>query len=395
MFEIQDLMLVIFLFPIGFYFFYRKFSNPPTIFIGVLSLQYLVYLVFSPEYYPPLSDAYEQVLLIALWAFFIGYVAVLPFEFLGAGSYRVRLRYCPIDLYPKRLLRFYAWASLLSVIVFFGHAYVGVSNGLNGGYSFWVNVRMTYLENKESFGLLPHIAIVLQVYFACCLLCRYKGTRSLLFFLLVTLAPVVFKLERTSLLTSLMALLVIFENSRRNGIQPLWLLISLILFIFFFLLVAFQFAPDRPLLELAMVLVNYFSKNLMMLDRYVLTVSPTGDIAPLLGPYAKLFGMSSNNNLFVDGAFNTYSFIKVPYLYGGGLFLGFFCFSLGVFSSSLYLLRYKFGGYVLIFYGFWSVSLLLSFFDYTYAWSNWLYYGVAALMFYFYYGSLLKSEKRC
>lgn len=393
---IDALKYLVMLSPIVYYILYRKLTHPICIFIGILSLQYIVYQFFQPGHYSLLTQSTEYSIFGGMWAFVLGFSFISVLGFIVRKRLQIKLVYRPRGIDFSRIEQLYSLSVYMSIVVIIGHFWVGYKNGVSGTYSsFLVNVRMQYLIEPSSFSLLPHVAIFLQSWFSCLIIHGYKVNKSAFVFLLLSILCALSKLERSAIITCLLALVVLKDHGSVRGVplRNISLGVGFVVGIFFF--VAWQFDPNRTISDVLFVFLDYFSKNLDTFNKYISPLAPTYDWGLVLGKYAGLLGLDINEDLIdidVDGSFNTYSYLKNLYLFGGTSFVFVFNVIIGVIFSVFYEFRYKMNGVVLGFLSFFSFSLFVSFFAYSFAWTNWAYYFISfAILYSFSKGSTTSS----
>lgn len=377
------LLIVIPFFPLLAFIIYKRLFNPITLYIGVLTVQFLLYSIFPLDEYSLLKDETVKVISLGMISFIIGYIFVfIPLLSLKNMKIKVAISGDMFLIEKSKIERYYFIFTLIVILTISFHAVIGVYNGLSGPYgNFFVNVRMVYLNDLSSFGLWPHALILCQVYYMYCILFNVRLKKSVIIYILLSLTPLLFKLERTSLLCSMLALLIVVDIKLKNGISYFRFFLFIIFFIFAFGFVAYQFDPSRGVTGVFNVFIKYFSKNLDMFNKYIVNIDPIYDIRLLIGPYSKLFFLDKYEfNLPTDGAYNTYSYLKNIYMYGGLLFVCVFNFFLGLLCSLIYSNLFKLNYTLLIFYSFFSFSLFMAFFDFTFYWTNWLYYAVSLIL---------------
>ncbi|MGI2065103.1 O-antigen polymerase [Shewanella sp. MF08487] len=369
----------IFLFPFAYYFLYKKLTHPIVLFIGVLSFQYLVYVFFQDTYYSELSDYSRLEIFLGLWAFLFGFITVSLLCFLFRRHYKVKVvpnfdyRSKPCFDILDGKVRFF------TVFVIFAHLYIGVNNGLNGVYdSFLINVRMEHIANPGKFYFFPHMAIFLQSWFVYSIIHKHKVVSSITYLVLLTFLCALSKLERSAIICFIITLLILKDQLTYDGVPIKVVFYSFSIVFSIFIFVSAQFYTSSSIFDLLFVFLDYFAKNLDTFNRYVIDLTPTYDLSLILGPFAKFFtdnvGLSE---VAVDGSFNTYSYLKNLHLFGGVEFVVLFNTLLGFLFSIIYEARYKLNGCLLGFFSFFSCSLFLSFFAYTFSWSNWIYYAIS------------------
>lgn len=378
---LEPFKYIVLFMPILCYFLYKKITHPVCIFVGVLSLQYVIYQWFQHEKYSLLTKNTELSIFLGLWGFVLGF-AFVSFVILSCRrDLKFKLVIESNLLASKKLDRWFVFSIFLMVLVSAGHLLVGYKNGIDGTYSsFIVNVRMQYIGKPDSFFLLPHVAIFLQSWFVYLIIHRYRVKQVTICFVALSVICALSKLERSAIITALLTLIVIKDHASSKGVRfsSIAFVVLFILSVFFF--VAWQFDQSRSLSDISFVFLDYFAKNLDTFNKYISPLPVTYDWGLVLGKYAVLFGLSEPDaivDIDVDGSFNTYSYLKNLYLFGGSFFVFVFNVLMGAAFSIFYELRYKFDGLVLGFISFFSFSLFVSFFAYSFAWTNWLYYAIS------------------
>ncbi|MGL5353357.1 MAG: O-antigen polymerase [Clostridium sp.] len=388
--------------PFIFYFLYKKITHPVIIFIGVLSFQYLAYEFFQEEKYSILTDVTVSEIFYGLWAFLVGFSIVSILSFSIKSHLRIKLSPNFNSPNESLLFKINQKVKILSIVVVIAHLFVGFNHGVNGVYeSFLINVRMEHVNSPQDFYMFPHLAIFCQSWFVYCFIHKYKKQESLLYLILVTLFCSISKLERTSIISLIVTILILKDHMYYNGLSIKAILISIVFVVGIFTFVASQFYVSSSFSELLFVMLDYFAKNIDTFNRFISTMPPTYNANLILGPFAKLFIFDEAAvaviDIDTDGSFNTYSYLMNLHLFGGLGFVMVFNLLIGCFFSFIYELRYAFNGIVLGFFSFFSCSLFLSFFAYTFSWSNWMYYAICFFIIHLIVRKNLKDNnlKRC
>lgn len=368
--------------PFLVYAIYKKLTHPIILFIGVLSFQYIIYQFFQDRYNNYLLINTIDEIFLGLWAFLFGYIFISIVSILVRQHYKIKLS--PNFYYVESafFLKNKNKIKLLTAIVIIGHIIIGFNNGINGVYdSFLVNVRMVHVENPGSFFVFPHIAIFLQSWFVYCIIHGHEPRSAFIYLILVTFFCALAKLERSSIISIIITLLVLKDQLSYKGVSIKAIVISLVTIISIFVFVASQFYTSGSFLDLLFVFLDYFAKNLDTFNRFVVNMQPTYNLSLILGPFTRLFASHYEMpDINTDGSFNTYSYLMNLHLFGGVVFVIIFNALIGALFSFFYEVRYSFNGAFLGFFAFFSCSLFLSFFAYTFSWSNWLYYALSFLL---------------
>ncbi|HDT5864435.1 O-antigen polymerase [Aeromonas hydrophila] len=388
--------------PFIFYFLFKKITHPVVIFIGILSFQYSIYAFFQEEKYSILTDVTVNEIFYGLWAFLVGFTVVTVLSFSIRSHLRFKLSPNFHSPNESLLFKINQRVKILSVIVIVAHLFIGFNHGVNGVYeSFWINVRMEHVNSPQDFYLFPHLAIFCQSWFVYCFVHKYKKEESLICLILVTLFCSISKLERTSIISLVLTILVLKDHMHYNGLSLKALLISLFAVVGVFIFVAAQFYASSSFSDLLFVMLDYFAKNLDTFNKHVSSMPPTYNANLILGPFAKFFIFDEKTlvpiKVDTDDSFNTYSYLMNLHMFGGGEFVMVFNLLIGCFFSLVYELRYAFNGLVLGFFSFFSCALFLSFFAYTFSWSNWLYYAICFFIIHLIVRRNIKdnNRKRC
>lgn len=359
---------------------HRRWANPATVFLGILGVQLALYwLMIGPEGY---AEPSERTLLASgggLFGFAAGYLLamliMLPIAQPWLGTPQ-RFLTLPRRR-AKRLLRVALACTLVALV---WHAAVGVENIGAGDTGVAVlDLRSVYLANLDSFSLAPHVAIVAQFLLLYLYLHGHRPRLTMSLFLLVSIGCAVWKVERSAIMMAGYSALVALEMRQGRPLSMRWMVGAVCVAMGVFMLTAMVRDGWESAGEVLALLADYFAKNVQNFNAFVIDQPINGSPELILGKYATVFGVPpADIGIGVDEYFNTYSYLRPVYLFGGLWGCLAFGVALGIGSALLYLWSLR-RPLVAVVYCFASFALFLSFFDYAFSWTNWAYYAIVGL----------------
>lgn len=363
---------------LAFRLLHRRTFNPATIFLGVLGIQFLAYgaLVGTRYALPP-----DETLVAfggGLFGFFAGYGLTLAFLWPVASPW-IRRRQAFGHLAPRQASRLLSIALVASLIAVFWHMLVGLDNLGQGGTGIApLDLRTAYLANLGSFSLAPHVAIFAQFLLLFLYLHDHRPRLVMTLFLSTSVFCAMWKMERSAVMMAILAALVAYD-AKRGTIPFTKLLLASAAIMAAFVATAMLRDGWDSLDDILLVMLDYFAKNLENFSTYVVGLPHTWEAELLLGKYAQVFGApEAGINLGQDSFFNTYTYLKSVYLYGGAWFSAVFTYAIGTVFALFYVLAARRHSTMMTLYCFVSFVLFISFFEYAYSWTNWAYYAIAA-----------------
>jgi oligosaccharide repeat unit polymerase len=360
--------------------FHRRWSNPATIFLGILGIQLALYgALTGPDGY---TEPSSRTLLASggsLLGFALGYVLVIALVYPIAGRWMgVRQRFQPLpQAQAKHLLRLAILASLVAMI---WHAVVGLNNLSQGDLGIaLLDLRTVYLTNLESFSQAPHVAILAQFLLVFLYLHGAWPRTSMTCFIIVSVGCAIWKVERSAVMMAGYSGLIAYEMRSGNPLNIKTMLITVAIAITIFIATAMLRDSWDSVGEVFGLMADYFAKNIQNFNAFVVDLPVNGSLELVLGKYATVFNAPLADIVVdQDEYFNTYSYLRPVYLYGGLWFCSVFGGIVGMTSAALYLWSLR-RPIVAVFYCFASFALFLSFFDYAFSWTNWAYYAIVGM----------------
>jgi oligosaccharide repeat unit polymerase len=365
---------------LAFRWLHRRWFNPATIFLGILGIQLALYgaLIGPGGYAEPSTNT-----LIAsgggLIGFLFGYVLLLVFWYPLAPKLMASPQAFPA-LPRKRATSLFRVALVCTLVALVWHAVAGMSNLADGGTGVaLLDLRTGYLANLDSFSLAPHVAIAAQFLLLYLYLHGFRPKLAVTLFLIVSIGSAIWKVERSAVMMAGYSALLAYEMRRGRAIRMRWILASIVGAVGVFILTAVFRDGWENATDALGLMADYLAKNIQNFNSFVIDQPINGSIELVLGKYATVFGAAPTDlAIGQDEFFNTYSYLRNVYLYGGLPFCFAFGVVLGALSGALFLAS-KSRPLLATFYCFASFALFLSFFDYAYSWTNWAYYAVVGL----------------
>lgn len=357
-----------------------KVFNPPSIFLGISIFQVFLHLLV----YGALNDDVVYIYVISSLCFFSFFFFVTYIFVAFFGNFIVPSRIKLKKINNDKLKNAFIIGCIISVLSIIFHAYVGISNGLSGGYqNFFQSMRFNYIYGESNFYIAPHMLLLSQVIFLFCIAADFKVKKSAVILIFSTISCAVFKFERMPILSIVFAIFVLINLKGKQGISFKWVFITLLGGASIFVFVAQSIGTNRTVLDALKILASYFSNQLNLFHDFVLPINPNGDFTLLLGRYAKHLGLDGSGlELQTDGSFNVYGYLRNVYLpFGISSIISFASLAGCVFGFLFYgAQRYL---PLAVLYSLFSFTLFISMFDYTFMSTNYLYYSLFIFLFYF------------
>jgi len=354
--------------------------NPGTIFFGIQGFQLAVYSAFTGTVYQPLSDRSLVAIATGLIGFLGGYAMAAT---MAIATKRNGFHHHAVigskPAHAKQLLYIGLACAAISAA---WHTTVGLQNMSDGqSGNLLLDLRLVYLDNPGGFGLAPHILIFAQFVLLFLYLIGYSASQAIRWMVAVTIYCAFWKMERSAMIMAVyVAAVAIEERNRRLSAKVIAYTLGAVLALFL-VISLLRDSYESPVDALTLML-DYFARNLQTFDLLIVGTAPTGDWTQLFGKYAEIFGASVDNQVSVgtDDFFNTYGYLKNLYLFGGEWFPGLYCFGLSLVFGILYNWAAQRSHHAKVLYFFLSFSLFMTFFDFTFSWTNWGYYFISALL---------------
>jgi oligosaccharide repeat unit polymerase len=363
-----------------FRWLHKRTFNPATIFLGVLGLQLMIYALLVDKRYDPPSYTTVLTAGCGLLGFFVGYAIALVCVW-PACSRSLGKQLVFYEIRPPRAARILRIAIYASVLAMVWHTAVGLDNLSQGATGIApLDLRTVYLSNPRSFGLAPHAAIFAQFLFVFLYLHGHRPRATMTLFIALTVFCAVWKMERSAVMMALVTALIAYEI--KSGHLPVSrLAATFCLAIAAFVSTAFLRDSWDSLGDVLLLMVDYFARNLENFSNFVSHQHPSGELSLLLGKYGTVLGVPEKELILdQEDFFNTYSYLKNVYLFGGVWFCGAFASFVGGAFAVLYAVGLPRRPLLATLYCFFAFTLFLAFFEYTFSWTNWAYYAISALV---------------
>lgn len=291
---------------------------------------------------------------------------------------------------------------LIGILAFLGGAYIFFLRGLeNVGGNFFVSVRALAVQGKfknifVTYGSVFLFIITMWFYYRL----KVQGEKCLkniTYILLVcNFGIAIFNLAKTDVLITILACGYISYSaykynpeltlSKPNILSTAFL--ALLMVTIFFGAISWARGAHSwtvGFIDKDFVLYKYLGYPLVAFDKYIVEhpfsgygYNSSGGLGKL---YAILFDGGESFPSFgaPPNEFNVYSFLYDPYIDFGTWGCGIILFVIGAFSSLVFQLSKKIGGFFTIFYSSYLFAIVMAFFDYQFA--NTQYFWNALLLF--------------
>ena len=370
-------MIIIFFLVLIFSLYNAKiekcYLNPLTLLNSILSLQVIVYFVCiycNYFYVIPINTCYCY--LISIISFDLSYYAT---TFI-LKSIDKRQNLIIKSYKPKYNLLFHTIGIVGIFWLLSGAFRIYMSSPL----SFFLAARNAALNNDhEYFGFGTHFVMMYQVYLLFKMVSNnIKLSLYIKLFVVVSIIISLCKMEKISLLIILPSLFCILEYKRINfGFKYDTKKLLILFMICLFIVVLFPILRNNSDFSYGLEhILKYFVKGIWTFEDCVYDKWIVGDYKAILGKF--LYKIIPDLNIkykiaTIDG-FNVYTYLAGMYVANGLISIILVNFLLGLIYSILYYLFRKGNQIFGVFYCFYIYPLILSFFSYTFALNNYLYY---------------------
>lgn len=219
--------------------------------------------------------------------------------------------------YKKYLLKFYKCLSFVGLAI---ALYLFITRGILPGGPILFNLRYENIYGNSSNYGVSHLSL-----FALFLSIKYsteKNWKSSVGFFLIFSCTSILLVERTSLLMGLSA--VIYASIKYETLKKRHLVFSILTLILLFSFMAFH--TNKLTFEGTNFFLAYLSYGFTAFERHILTITPTGDMLPILGIIGRtlkaIFSIQSTPIRLVSLAsndFNVFTYLAIPYIWLGPL----------------------------------------------------------------------------
>lgn len=362
-----------------FRFMHRRAFNPATIFLGILGTQLAVYGTLIGTLYEQPSAQSLLAIGGGLFGFLAGYVMFLAIGYPVAIRWIGRPQRFPA-LHPRTARRLFGIALLAAVVAAVWHCVAGLANLSQGDSGIAaLDLRNVYLADLGSFSLAPHFEIFAQLVLLYLYLADYRPRTTMTLMIVLTIFCAGWKMERSAVMMAGFSALAALE-AKHGNLSLKRVALAIVAAMAAFVVTAALRDSWESGSEILLVMLDYFAKNVQNFNTFIVGMPIDGSIELLLGKYATIFGARVTDLSFgQDEFFNTYSYLKNVYLYGGAWFCPIFGFILGALSFVLYTFGALRNHAAAAVYCFVSFSLFIAFFDYAFSWTNWAYYAISAM----------------
>jgi hypothetical protein len=121
-------------------------------------------------------------------------------------------------------------------------------------------------------------------------------------------------------------------------------------------------------------------KSLYTFDKYVIPYESYGDYHYYFGAvgekFIEPFFPYDRLEIYVEDLHNVYTYLVGPYIFGGRYLLYFTFYFIGIFYAILYYKVLQRNLFFIVYYSFFSFTIIMSFFSYLYAWNHWIYFAI-------------------
>lgn len=240
--------------------------------------------------------------------------------------------------------------------------------------------RDFYLENQRVYFVFPYILYFCATYYLLIYAIR-GGYLYLLLYILIAISDSIFKLQKSSFMTFMWALLLVQLMISNFSIANIFLILLIIFGMVGLISYMFVFREGNGVEILAESVVNYMTISFVNFDINIAEMNYLGCVN-LFGAAGKYLLPSSycDPDVFnTYGHYNVYSFLLEPYIFGGAVCVVVVFFLLGGLYYFLHResMRSSFG---LVLYAYLSFPLVISFFAYAFNWNEWIYVYIFLLI---------------
>lgn len=374
----------------------KTYFNPVFLFCMPLNLQYILYyLIYSKDHI--ISNTTLFVIILGQVAFLLGYILVkiLPKKKISQ-SYKV------YEKYNWKIINFFLIIGIVCMLL--SIIYMSRLNVSNFNFnSTGANLREAFVHSINStpfyviygkYFLLFSSITIWYAYLTHSIKIKKKYMICLLILVIINSFIV---LSRTDFLITVVPILAVFYQTIRiksnvamnNQLQTGFLKKRYKLLLFTVILFAFYVLNSRRMIDDGTmntiqnnVIIQYIGKPLIVLDQWII---PNPGVAhgylffELFNKIGAILGANFYYGIELAplGTFNVYSYLFVPYIEYGVLGVIVLMFLIGIVSTMLYekFLIGKNKSWV-IFYSFYSYSLIIAFFDWQFGIMTYVYLAV-------------------
>jgi hypothetical protein len=202
-------------------------------------------------------------------------------------------------------------------------------------------------------------------------------------FLFISIYGSFWKMERTGMMMSIIAMIIatIIKNHLIYGNKISYSKIFFVAFSIVGLFMMITMSRSSVGLDIALnSLSEYMFKSLYTFDKYVVPYEAYGDYHYYFGAIGEKFIEPFYPNLkldiYVEDFHTVYTYLVGPYIFGGRYLLYFTFYFVGIFYAILYYNVLKRNLFFIVYYSFFSFTIIMSFFSYVYAWNHWIYFAI-------------------
>lgn len=351
----------------------KDFINPIILFLIPLVTGYILYYFYYFEYIgiPPLKDTTYVSFNLMLIGFILGYL-YLPLKVNKKNEFKYTLKN---TFFLNVLL-------CIGIIGFVINLLQVIKWGLSGPSNFFFNIRYANtIDRKTLYG--SHFMLIIHVYVIIQLLVDEKKNSKIYFYIFIWFVSTFFAMARTDLLLFISTICIAISLRSSNAIKirinkKVFLLIGLFLFLFFISGSLTKKIEDNYLDSF----INYLSYPLISFDTYIEPLAATYKGQNIFILIYKILGLPTVDLLNLKrGTFNVFTAMSAPYLDFGilGIFPIFFIIGLGY--RYVYTKVKQNNIFFKILFCFIAFPLLMSFYDFTFNYTVFIYYLIIIFIF--------------
>lgn len=393
LFLVSLLMLISLLISI----YYKDLLHPLLVLTVPLTIQYWLYYIYLSDVYV-LKEKTNALFVLAMFSFILGFMWITIFP-------KTKNR---ISIETNRENANYDFSLIKKFFVLIGLMGFGVGLltaarfGLSGPGSFFFNLRYSNtVMNQNTGGISVYLMLFLQTITLYMIFFRKTNktkSKYIILFMLLMLISAVFTMSRTNLLMGFASILgvYVFSNKHYYGIKIKKKMIAIT--IGAFALTSYFFAVGTNKTSNGdNFFFDYMAYPIITFDKWLLDFPYHSYGSQTFAFLYKIMGVFGGDYTPVDvgvprGQFNTFTYMSAPYLDFGGYGVFFVLLGLGMIYGIVYRQVRQGKPYWVIMYSILLYPLIMSFFEYQYNLSTYIYNGLIMLSV-FVFGRMFRAKK--
>lgn len=381
----ETLFVIVFLMllSIALSIFLKDIFNPLTLLVVPIGVGYFLYYSYISQNYT-VANKTNTLYILSLFSFAFGFLWTF---FLPSIKSRVRIEtirhraYESFNRVKKHLLGLGLTGILLGSLL-------SIYRGLSGHGSFFFNLRYANTVENQSLGISEYLVLFLHVYLLFTVIFREKNSVSIKKIITLTaiyLSTAVYTMARTNLLTGLSSVAASYVLSNKYIFKTKVKVRVLLFTGVAFVILAYLFAVGTGK-DGGNFFVDYMAYPITAFDTWILDSNIRANGTETFGFLYRIFSAlnlieySGVELGLTSGAFNTFTFMSAPYLDFGAAGLFFIFLGLGVFYGLVYKQVRKGSPYWIVYYSILIYPLIMSFFEYQFNLSTYVYYAIILML---------------